>query len=292
MAAPRSGPPPGGGRRGLTWSVGWLVVDVALAVGLLSPAWAHPTRITAGARQDAPYTIWALAWVARAITHGQSPWVSHALSWPAGVNLLTNATALGLGLLLTPVTLRWGPLVAYNVIATAGLALTAWSAQVVIRRALHVSWPAAGIAGLVAGFGATSLAQVTGDHLHIAAAFLVPPLLLGIGRLATGTARHPWRWGVMVGLLAAAQLLVGEEVLAIAVISVIAALLLGVRRLAWRDLVRGGLAAALVFGALAAVPLAVQFGGTQSITGPIQRGDRYVDDLTAFIVPIRQVWLR
>ena len=121
-------------RRSTEWALGLLALDVLLAAGLFARAWAHPSSVTAGARQDAPYTIWALAWVARAVTHGHSPWFTTALSWPSGVNLLTNATATGAGLVLLPVTLLAGPIVAYNVLATAGLAVTSWSAQIVLRR--------------------------------------------------------------------------------------------------------------------------------------------------------------
>jgi hypothetical protein len=297
-----------------------VVADAGLAVLLYAHAWAHPASITAGSRQDAPYTIWAFAWVARALAHGQSPFVTRSLSWPAGVNLLTNATLAGVGVVLAPVTWVFGPLVAYNVAACGALAATAWSAQVVIVRAGLARWPAAVCGGLAAGFGPTLLVQDLGGHLHIASCFLVPPLLLGVGRLATGTAERPWRWGVAVGALAAAQLLVGEEVLAIVAITVAVGVVVGVlagvvaravagrwraralagrrarpavgpvagrgrARPSWAALVVAGVA----FAVLGCGPLLVQFLGRGHISGPIQRGAGYPDDLTGFITPPRQL---
>ena len=284
-------------RRAVGWVVGLLVVDVLLAVGVFARAWAHPSSVTAGARQDAPYTIWAMAWVARAVVHGRSPWLTTALSWPSGVNLLTNATATGLGLALLPVTLVAGPLVAYNVAATAALALTAWSTQVVIRRSGLASWPAAAAAGLVGGFGASSLVQTVGDHLHISAAFLLPPMALGVGRVMSGTARKPVRWGAALGILAAAQLLIGEEVLAIAVVALAvgaaaAVAALGVRWVPWKDAGVAAVAAWIAFSLLAVGPLVIQFTGRGHINGPIQVGDHYANDLTGFVVPVKQLWLR
>ena len=268
-----------------------LGLDAGLAVLLLGPALAHPASVTAGGRQDAPYTVWAFAWVARALAHGRSPWVTNHLSWPGGVNLLTNATAMGLGIVLAPVTRIFGPLAAFNLAATGALAGTAWSAQLVLRRARLASWPAAFVGGVVAGFGPTSLAHTAGGHPHVTAAFLVPPLLLGIGRLAGGSARHPARWGAAVGLLAAAQLLIGEEILAITAIAAAVGLLVAVRRVRWGSLVTGGAVAGAVFVAVAAYPLWIQFAGPAHIRGPIQVGDHYPNDLSAFVVPIRQLWL-
>ncbi|GAC1312442.1 MAG: hypothetical protein NVSMB12_02450 [Acidimicrobiales bacterium] len=277
-------------RHTLRWAAALGILDLALAVGLGWPAWAHPASVTVGGRQDAPYIVWAFAWVARAASTGTSPWVTTHLSWPGGVNLLSNATATGLGLVLAPVTRVWGPLVSFNVAATAATAGTAWSAQLVWRR-VRGSWPAAGIGGLVAGFGPTALAQTGGGHLHVTAAFLVPPLLLGAGRLASGTADHPRRWGVAIGLLAAAQVLVGEELLAIAAVAAALGVIAAGRRIRWRPLLEGGLVAGLAFAVAAGYPLWVQFCGTAHISGPIQAGDLYRNDLAGFVVPIRQVWL-
>lgn len=268
-----------------------LALDAGLAVLLVWPAVAHPASVTVGGRQDTPYTVWAFAWVARAIGHGQSPWVTNHLSWPGGVNLLTNATATGLGIVLVPVTRAFGPLAAFNVAATSALAGTAWSVQLVLRRARLASWPAAFVGGVVAGFGPTSVAHTAGGHLHVTAAFLVPPLLLGIGRLAGGTARHPVRWGAVVGLLAAAQLVIGEEILAIAAFAAVVGVVVAIRRVRWGPLVAGGAVAGGAFVAVAGYPLWIQFAGPAHIRGPIQVGDHYPNDLSAFVVPIRQMWL-
>ncbi|HEY2429038.1 MAG TPA: hypothetical protein VGI06_08920, partial [Acidimicrobiales bacterium] len=274
------------------WAVGLLVADVALAMALFARAWSHPATVTAGARQDAPYTVWALAWVAHALRHGHSPWITTSLSWPAGVNLLTNATATGIGIVLAPVTALWGPLVAFNVAATGALAATAWSAQLVLRRSGLASWPAATVGGIVAGFGPTSVVQTAGGHLHVASAFLIPPMLLGVGRLASGTARYPGRWGAAVGALAAAQILVGEEVLATVAIAVALAIAIGGRWVRWRAVAQGAAVGAPVFALLAAGPLLVQFTGRGHIAGPIQLGEHYADDLAAFVVPAGHFWLR
>ena len=268
-----------------------LVLDLVLGGLLGLRAWADPSRVTLGGRQDTPYTVWAFAWVERALVHGQIPWTTDHLSWPAGVNLLTNATSMGLGIVLAPVTRLWGPLVSFNVAATGAVAVTAWSAQVVLHRSGLATWPAAAFGGLVAGFGPTALAQTGGAHVHVTAAFLVPVILFGVGRVATSPGASPLRWGAALGVLIALQLTIGEEVLAIVAFAVLIGVVVGAPHVRWASLLRAGAMAAAVFGVLAAWPLWVQFTGRAHIIGGLQRGDRYADDLTAFVVPSRQVWL-
>ncbi len=104
--------------------------------------------------------------------------------------------------------------------------------------------------------------------------------------------RRSARWmGVVLGLLAACQLLLAEELLATealtAVLGIALLITLYPRRLpAHRRhaLTALGVAAAC-FLALAAVPIAFQFFGPQHVTGAVQIRNAYVSDLLGFVVP-------
>ena len=133
-----------------------------------------------------------------------------------------------------------------------GLAGSAWSAYAVARRWLRRR-SAAFLAGLVYGFSPAMTHQAIG-HLHLVLAFL-PPLLLGA---LVDVLKGPYRaaTSVRLGLLGAAQLLTGEELLAMTTIAgaVISLILLASRPRtvlrSWRSFLHG-LAVAAVAAAIA-----------------------------------------
>ena len=60
--------------------------------------------------------IWAFGWFPHAILHGHNPLVTPALWSPVGVNLTWSTTAVGLSVLVAPLTLLIGPFATYNVV--------------------------------------------------------------------------------------------------------------------------------------------------------------------------------
>ena len=75
---------------------------------------------------DQSQDVWSLWWVARQITHLHNPWFTNYLAAPVGVQLGYDTLSPLLGLLMTPVTLLFGPSASYNllVIATPGYPAT------------------------------------------------------------------------------------------------------------------------------------------------------------------------
>src|SRR5256886_7275816 len=143
---------------------------------------------------------------------------------------------------------------------------------------------------LVYGFSPYMIAQSQG-HLHVTLAF-IPPLMLLIFDEILVRQRRSARWmGVVLGLLAASQLLLAEELLATEALTAVLGIALLItlyprRLLAHRRhaLTALGVAAAC-FLALAAVPIAFQFFGPQHVTGAVQIRNAYVSDLLGFVVP-------
>ena len=107
---------------------------------------AHPGRDYIGSFRDPEVDIWAFAWWPHAVLHGENPFVSHAIWAPAGVNLTWVTSVPGLAFLFSPVTIAFGPVVAYNVATVAAPALAAWTAYLLCLRVSGSFWP-----GLVAG---------------------------------------------------------------------------------------------------------------------------------------------
>src|SRR5579864_8871709 len=192
----------------------WLVLPVYLlaAVALTWRLWAHPAgRVQAGDPHDVDLFIWYMRYAATAIAHGRLPALfTTALNAPTGVSVMWNTSILLPGVLLAPVTLLAGPQVSLTAALTLGFAGSAASLFWVLRR-WGASTLAAALGGAVYGFSPALVNSGIGHyHLVLAAA---PPLIIdALLRIVTGRG-HPIRNGAWLGLLAAAQVFISEEML-------------------------------------------------------------------------------
>lgn len=199
--------------RGATWAP-WLVLSCYLlaAVAVTGRLWLAPaSRAQAGDPRDLDQFTWFVRNSATAIAHGGLPaLVTNAMNAPHGVNLMWNTSFLLPGVLLTPVTLLAGPQVSLTVALTAGFAGSAASMFLVLRR-WGASNIAAGLGGALYGFSPALLDSGIG-HYHLQFAVLPPLIIDALLRIITGRGR-PVRTGAWLGLLAGAQLFIGEELL-------------------------------------------------------------------------------
>jgi hypothetical protein len=265
-----------------------LLLYAAGAVLLAHAAWLTPTRRWVGGCCDPEQAMWFLRWVPYAISHLTSPFFTHQLVAPSGVNLMWTTPTIAASLLASPVTLLFGPVVAYNVVVTAAIALSAWTAFLMLRRYTRgVVAPLIG--GAVYGFSPYVVPQAV-EHLDLALA-LVPPLMVLCLDEILVRRRRPVLMGIALGALAFAQLLTAEELLVtfplIAIFGI--AVLIWHARSRLRSVipfaVRGAVAALITVGVLAAWPLATQFFGPQRVHGPLQDAERFSTDLLNLITP-------
>ena len=238
-----------------------------------------------------PYTLWFMRWVAFALCHGYNPLLSDYIDYPGGVNLMWNGLFPLSAILLSPVTLSLGPVVARNLLMTLALGASSFTAFLACSRYV-AHRGGAFLGGLLYGFSPYMLAHSLG-HLHLTIAFIPPLLLLALDD-AIRRQRRSWVWtGCLVGVLMALQLWTGEEMLAteglVAVLAIAIVIALHPARVrekapyALRALAAAGLTA-LVLGAF---PLAVQFLGPQRVSGTLQPLNVYASDLLNFVLPTR-----
>jgi hypothetical protein len=267
-----------------------LLVSLGLAVWMFGPAWSSPTTTTLGGGDGDPAIfMWFLRWVPYALAHGHDLLVTYHLNYPDGVNLMWNTSLPLPGLLLAPVTATWGPVLSFNLLLVLAYGLSAWCAYLAIRRFVpgHL---AAAVGGLVYGF--SPAIRVQSHHLHMSLAFLVPLMLLALHEILVRQRRSPWLVGAGLGLMAGAQLLIGEELLAMTALLAFAMFLLVVltnlRRLRerWVYAAKAFAVALVTVSAIIVWPLSVQFGGPQRVYGDIQQTNRS-NDLQSFILPGR-----
>ena len=238
----------------------YLLVAVWLLSGLLAaPFTGHLSQGV----QDQQAFEWYFGATAHNLATLSNPLFSDLQNFPEGVNLMANAAVLGLGVPLAPLTLLAGPQVTFILVELLGLTLTASAWFWLFRRRLAVHPLAAALGAGFAGF-APGLVSHANGHPNFVVQALVPLVVDRVIRLAEGN--RPRRDGVVLGLLVAWQVLVGEEVLLLTAVGMAigGAVLLAHGRVDVRRMLPGlGIGAAVAL-AVVAVPLWWQFAGPRS----------------------------
>jgi hypothetical protein len=184
--------------------------------------------------------VWGFWWIAHQVAHLSDPWFTRDLAAPVGTDLGFHTLMPLPGLLMTPVTLAFGPSASYNLLSIACPGLLCY----VMYRAARL-WLPTGFDAAVAGgfFGLSScLAWRSWYELNLALGALFLPLAL---EAAVRLRRRPRRRrGVVLGLVLGAALLTDQES------AVLAGIVAGLALVPW--LVRGPSWAKLGHAALAA----------------------------------------
>jgi 4-amino-4-deoxy-L-arabinose transferase-like glycosyltransferase len=179
-----------------------------LAAGV-AVTWPRATYIAGrlpSMRDSAAY-VWGFWWMARRVSHLANPWVTNHMAAPAGV-LLGYHTLMPLpGLLLTPVTLIFGPSASYNLLVIVVPGLLCYA----MYRAARL-WLPSQTGAIAAGtfFGLSAmLAQEDWYHINIAVGALFLPLAL---EASVRLRRSPgWRQAVILGVVVGAAVLTDPE---------------------------------------------------------------------------------
>lgn len=259
----------GADRRRITWGDAAVILGfVAAAVAILGPLWWDiERRYLVNSMRDQHMWEWFFAVTAHAVAEGGLPLWSDLQNHPLGVNLMANTAMFGLGVPLAPLTWAFGPTATFAVALTGGLAGTAAAWYWVFSRSLVRSRTAAAVGGGLCGF-APPMVSHANAHPNFVAFFVLPFIVLLLIRLARGA--RPMRDGLVLGLLVAWQIFLGEEPLLLAGTAIglfgicYAAVRPGEVRAMLPPLTTGLTVGAGVAAVLVAYPLWIQFFGPQS----------------------------
>jgi hypothetical protein len=149
---------------------------IAVAFFLTAPLWFNLDHELREDPQDQAFFEWMLAHGARVLTDGVYPFFSDRMNYPDGVNMMANTSVLAVSLPMTPVTLLFGPHVAFNAFLTLALAATGVSWYLVLSRRFVSSRTAAWVGALFCTF-APSMVSHAGGHPNIVSQFLVPLII-------------------------------------------------------------------------------------------------------------------
>ncbi|WP_149828176.1 dolichyl-phosphate beta-glucosyltransferase [Streptomyces tailanensis] len=253
-----------------------IITFLLMSVALYAGRWLDPNgRYLPDSLQDQNQWEWFFAVTANNVAHLRNPLFTNLQGFPDGVNLMANTVMLGLSVPFTPVTLTLGPSISLALAMTLGLAATAaaWYWLLVKRVVRHRG---AAFAGAALAAFAPPMVSHANAHPNFIVLFMIPLIVDRALRLCTGA--RTVGDGVVLGLMAAYQIFLGEEALLLAAMGMLlfaAAYGLVQRDLAreyGRPLLQGLGIAALVAMPLVAFPLSWQFFGPQSYTS-IGHGD-------------------
>lgn len=191
---------------------GWLRQLVLLAAYLaagVAVTWPRAAFLAEGrlpAVVDTGGYVWDLWWVAHQVVHLGNPWSTGLLAAPAGVQLGFDTSMPLAGLILTPVTLLFGPSASFSLLTIAAPGLLCY---VMYRAArLWLQAPGAIAAGALFGLSAMADWQVW-FHLNIGLGTLFLPMTL---EAAVRLRRSPgWRPAIVLGVVLGASVLVNQE---------------------------------------------------------------------------------
>ncbi len=219
VPAPGSATPPGpGAAAGATrwraaadagrWPFQLVLLLCYLAAGVLA-TWPRASYLTGRLPGDLDQSsyVWDFWWIAHQVTHLGNPWFTAQLAAPAGAQLGFDTLMPLPGLVMTPVTLAFGPSVSYNLLAIVIPGLTCYLGYRAARLWLSTALGAAA-AGAFYGL-ATVLVWQDWYHMNIALGALFFPVAL---EASIRLRRRPgWRRAVLLGVLLGAAFLVNQE---------------------------------------------------------------------------------
>ncbi len=193
---------------------------VYLAAGI-AVTWPRASYITGRLpkTRDVSNYVWGLQWTAHQVVHLGNPWFTTQMAAPVGIQMGFGTTMPLVGLIMTPVTLGFGPSAAFTLLTILAPGLACY---VMYRAArLWLAAPGAIAAGTLFGLSAM-LDWQDWYHLNIALGTLFLPMTL---EAAIRLRRRPGRrQAVILGLILGASVLVNQESAVLA--AILAALIL------------------------------------------------------------------
>jgi hypothetical protein len=232
--------------RHLALLVVYLLAGIALT-------WPRATYLFRGAlprTRDVSGYVWDLWWTAHQIVHLSNPFYTGHMAAPFGIQLGFDTTMPLAGLIMTPVTLAFGPSASFSVLTIVAPGLACYLMYRAAR--LWLDAPGAIAAGALFGLSGM-LAWQDWYHLNIALGTLFLPLTLEVAvRLRRGArdgAPSPWH-ALILGVVLGASLLVNQES------AVLAVLIAAVTLLPWLIRHPGARVVPLIVAAGAAVVVA------------------------------------
>jgi hypothetical protein len=200
--------------------VALLVVYLAAGIALTWPRASYLSRHLLPETRDVSGYVWDLWWTAHQVVHLANPWYTNHMAAPVGIQLGFDTTMPLAGLIMTPITLAFGPSASFDVLTILVPGLVCYLMYRAAR--LWLAEPGAIAAGALFGLS-SMLTWQDWQHLNIALGTVFLPMTL---EAAVRLRRRPRaRQGVILGVVLGASVLVNQESAVMAVLLAAVALL-------------------------------------------------------------------
>jgi hypothetical protein len=146
---------------------------------------------------DGGQNIWGLWWIRHAILHGQNPYVTRYLFFPDEINLFWQTFSLPNALLVLPVLIASGPIVAFNLLVLLAFGLSGFLVYK-LARALLDNRVAALFAGFIYAFAPYHMQPLLGGALEIVAVQWIPLYVI----LLMAMLSRPSAWRIVAAAVA------------------------------------------------------------------------------------------
>ena len=242
-----------------------LAIFLALAALHTWPIASAPWRVSLNHNADAQLNAWIIAWIAHTLPRDPAHVFDGNIFAPEPATVAYSEPLMPQALLGAPVLYLGGsPVLAFNLVLIAGLALTAWSTWLVIWRWTG-SATAALIAGALAAFNVHLLTRL--PHLQAAHAWGLPLSIYFADRLIE---RVTTRDIVCLALVVTATAATSAYWLALAGLSVFIVVVVAAVQGRWRPAL--AIAGSSVLGLALALPVLVPYlrAGASGATRPIE----------------------
>jgi hypothetical protein len=190
-------------------------VHLAVLIGYLAAGvavtWTRAIYLTEqvlpGDARDPGLFVWDFWWMARSVVHLSNPWYTHYLAAPVGAPLAFHTLMPLPGVLMTPVTLLYGPSFTYNLLSAIAPGLMCYAMYRAARLWLP-SQTGAIAAGALFGLSTMMTWNAWFEIQAALGAIFLPVVLEASVRLRR---RPGWRQATILGVALGAALLTDQE---------------------------------------------------------------------------------
>jgi hypothetical protein len=238
---------------------------------------------------DPAQYMWLIEWVPWSILHLHNPFISQAIYAGQGGSNTLELSDLLPSLVASPLTLLFGPVLAFNTLVTLVPVLNGWSFFVLARK-VTAFLPGQLLGSALYGFSPYVLHDDPFGHFNIDLVFFPPLVLLCLYDLLVQHRHKPARVGIALAGLCVAQFFTGTEMLAMAVVvgscalPIVVASAPGLVRENLNRLATTAAVTVVVSGVVLAYPLWFSLAGPRHVTGYPWPGTPYFGTPTTGII--------